>query len=173
MGVHVRPASLQDGVAILTLLEDVGYYPEPISFAKTFRKTLTNPHFLVRVAEADGVVRLSRPRRAAGGDPHAARGRAGGGRGGLPRPPTAGRDDALQGRLPRRQSAPAGGAGRPALQLPGGGQERGRARSRARRAGRRTLRPRPGGDALPRLAPGPGRLLVLLLHGPAGRGGGG
>ncbi len=54
MGVHVRPASLQDGVAILTLLEDVGYYPEPISFAKTFRKTLTNPHFLVRVAEADG-----------------------------------------------------------------------------------------------------------------------
>src|SRR5439155_289971 len=55
MGVHVRPASLQDGVAILTLLEDVGYYPEPISFAKPFRQTLTTPHFLVRVPEADGV----------------------------------------------------------------------------------------------------------------------
>src|SRR5260221_6403957 len=65
MSVHVRPASLQDGVAVLGLLEDVGYYPEPIAFAKTFRKTLTDPqHFLVRVAEADsgqivGVATLS------------------------------------------------------------------------------------------------------------------
>jgi len=56
MSVHVRPASLQDGVAVLELLEQVGYYPEPISFAKTYRKTLTDPHFLVRVAEADGKV---------------------------------------------------------------------------------------------------------------------
>jgi N-acetylglutamate synthase-like GNAT family acetyltransferase len=54
MSVRVRPASLQDGVAILELLEAVGYYPEPISFAKTYRKTLTDPHFLVRVAEVDG-----------------------------------------------------------------------------------------------------------------------
>src|SRR5262245_60757724 len=56
MGVRVRPASLQDGVAILTLLEEVGYYPEPISFAKTFRKTLPSPYFLVRVAEAEGKI---------------------------------------------------------------------------------------------------------------------
>src|SRR5262245_49665501 len=34
MGVQVRSAALQDGVAVLALLEDVGYYPEPISFAK-------------------------------------------------------------------------------------------------------------------------------------------
>jgi len=54
MGVQVRSASLQDGVAVLSLLEDVGYYPEPLSFAKTFRKTISDPHFLVRVAEADG-----------------------------------------------------------------------------------------------------------------------
>lgn len=54
MNVHVRPASLQDGVAVLQLLEDVGYYPEPISFAKTYRKTLADPHFLVRVAQQDG-----------------------------------------------------------------------------------------------------------------------
>jgi hypothetical protein len=53
MSVRVRPATLQDGVAVLGLLEDVGYYPEPISFAKTYRKTLTDPHFLVRVAEAE------------------------------------------------------------------------------------------------------------------------
>jgi hypothetical protein len=53
MSVHVRPATLQDGVAVLELLEQVGYYPEPISFAKTYRKTLTDPHFLVRVAEAE------------------------------------------------------------------------------------------------------------------------
>src|SRR5216683_6200115 len=53
MSVHVRPASLQDGVAVLELLEQVGYYPEPISFAKTYRKTLTDPHFLVRVALAE------------------------------------------------------------------------------------------------------------------------
>jgi hypothetical protein len=54
MGVQVRSASLQDGVAVLSLLEEVGYYPEPLSFAKTFRKTISDPHFLVRVAEADG-----------------------------------------------------------------------------------------------------------------------
>ena len=54
MNVHVRPASLQDGVAVLQLLEDVGYYPEPIAFAKTYRKTLADPHFLVRVAEEQG-----------------------------------------------------------------------------------------------------------------------
>ena len=54
MGVQVRSASLQDGVAVLTLLEEVGYYPEPISFAKTYRKTLADPHFLVRVAEDAG-----------------------------------------------------------------------------------------------------------------------
>src|SRR3954463_15661773 len=53
MSVHIRPASLQDGVAVLDLLEQVGYYPEPIAFAKTYRKTLTDPHFLVRVAEAE------------------------------------------------------------------------------------------------------------------------
>lgn len=54
MSVHVRPACLQDGVAVLQLLEDVGYYPEPISYAKTYRKTLADPHFLVRVAEVEG-----------------------------------------------------------------------------------------------------------------------
>ena len=53
MSVRVRPASLQDGLAVLTLLEEVGYYPEPISFAKTYRKTLSDPHFMVRVAEVD------------------------------------------------------------------------------------------------------------------------
>jgi predicted N-acetyltransferase YhbS len=56
MSVHVRPACLQDGVTVLALLENVGYYPEPISFAKTYRKTLADPHFLVRVAEVDGQV---------------------------------------------------------------------------------------------------------------------
>jgi N-acetylglutamate synthase-like GNAT family acetyltransferase len=56
MRVQVRPASLQDGVAVLGLLEEVGYYPEPLSFAQTYRKTLGNPHFLVRVAEAEGRV---------------------------------------------------------------------------------------------------------------------
>ena len=54
MNVQVRSASLQDGVAVLQLLEDVGYYPEPISFAKTYRKTLADPHFLIRVAEMEG-----------------------------------------------------------------------------------------------------------------------
>lgn len=54
MSAQVRPASLQDGVSVLALLEDVGYYPEPISFAKTYRKTLADPHFLVRVAEDNG-----------------------------------------------------------------------------------------------------------------------
>ena len=53
MSVRVRPASLQDGLAVLALLEDVGYFPEPVSFAKTYRKTLSDPHFLVRVAEID------------------------------------------------------------------------------------------------------------------------
>jgi N-acetylglutamate synthase-like GNAT family acetyltransferase len=54
MSVQVRPAALQDGVAVLDLLEKIGYYPEPISFAQTYRKTLANPHFLVRVAESAG-----------------------------------------------------------------------------------------------------------------------
>ena len=54
MGVQVRPASLRDGVAVLALLEDVGYYPEPVSYAQTFRKTIRDPHFLVRVAEESG-----------------------------------------------------------------------------------------------------------------------
>ena len=53
MSVRVRPASLQDGLAVLDLLEDVGYFPDPVSFAKTYRKTLSDPHFLVRVAEVD------------------------------------------------------------------------------------------------------------------------
>jgi hypothetical protein len=56
MSVHVRPASLQDGVTVLELLEGVGYYPEPIAFARTYRKTLSNPHFLVRVAETEGKI---------------------------------------------------------------------------------------------------------------------
>lgn len=56
MTVHVRPATLQDGVAVLALLEEVGYYPEPVSFAQTYRKTLANPHFLVRVAEVEGKI---------------------------------------------------------------------------------------------------------------------
>jgi hypothetical protein len=54
MSVQVRAAALQDGVAVLELLEKVGYYPEPISFAQTYRKTLADPHFLVRVAENAG-----------------------------------------------------------------------------------------------------------------------
>jgi len=54
MSVQVRSAALQDGVAVLELLEKVGYYPEPISFAQTYRKTLANPNFLVRVAESAG-----------------------------------------------------------------------------------------------------------------------
>jgi hypothetical protein len=56
MSVQVRPACLQDGVAVLALLEEVGYYPEPISFAKTYRKTLSDPLFLVRVAEVEGKI---------------------------------------------------------------------------------------------------------------------
>jgi hypothetical protein len=64
MGVQVRPAALADGVAVLSLLEEVGYYPEPISFARTFRRTITDPSFLVRVAESEdgsvvGVATLS------------------------------------------------------------------------------------------------------------------
>jgi len=54
MSFEVRPAVLHDGVAVLSLLEDVGYYPEPVSFAQTFRRTISDPHFLVRVADADG-----------------------------------------------------------------------------------------------------------------------
>ncbi len=56
MSVRVRAASLQDGVSVLSLLEAVGYYPEPIAFAQTYRKTLCDPHFLVRVAEQDGKI---------------------------------------------------------------------------------------------------------------------
>jgi N-acetylglutamate synthase-like GNAT family acetyltransferase len=56
MSVQVRPACLQDGIAVLTLLEEVGYYPEPIAFAKTYRKTLNDPLFLVRVAEVEGKI---------------------------------------------------------------------------------------------------------------------
>lgn len=54
--VQVRPALLQDGVAVLQLLEDVGYYPEPIAFAQTYRKALVDPHYLVRVAEMNGQI---------------------------------------------------------------------------------------------------------------------
>lgn len=53
MSYEIRPASLQDGVAVLSLLEQVGYYPEPISFAQTFRRTINDPRFLVRVAATD------------------------------------------------------------------------------------------------------------------------
>jgi GNAT superfamily N-acetyltransferase len=56
MSVQVRAACLQDGIAVLQLLEDVGYYPEPIAFAKTYRKTLSDPLFLVRVAEVEGKI---------------------------------------------------------------------------------------------------------------------
>ncbi|MCU0241770.1 MAG: GNAT family N-acetyltransferase [Vicinamibacteria bacterium] len=56
MNVQVRAAALQDGVKILDLLENIGYFPEPISFAKTFRKTLANPLFLVRVAILEGKI---------------------------------------------------------------------------------------------------------------------
>ena len=56
VSVNVRPACLQDGVAVMSLLEQVGFYPEPISFAQTYRKTLQNPGFLVRVAEMGGQV---------------------------------------------------------------------------------------------------------------------
>jgi hypothetical protein len=54
MSVRVRAACLQDGVKVLSLLESVGYFPEPIAFAQTYRKALTDPHFLVRIAEQDG-----------------------------------------------------------------------------------------------------------------------
>jgi hypothetical protein len=54
MAVEIRPATLQDGVAVLSLLEDVGYYPEPIAFARTFRRTIHDSSFLVRVAESAG-----------------------------------------------------------------------------------------------------------------------
>jgi len=50
MSYEIRPASLQDGVTVLSLLEQVGYYPEPVSFAQTFRRTINDPRFLVRVA---------------------------------------------------------------------------------------------------------------------------
>ena len=51
MHFEVRPASLHDGIAVLSLLEDVGYYPEPIGFAQTFRRSISDPSFLVRVAQ--------------------------------------------------------------------------------------------------------------------------
>ena len=50
MSYEIRPASLQDGVTVLSLLEQVGYYPEPVSYAQTFRRTINDPRFLVRVA---------------------------------------------------------------------------------------------------------------------------
>ena len=53
MGYEIRPATLQDGVAVLSLLEQVGYYPEPVSYAQTFRRTINDPRFLVRVAVDD------------------------------------------------------------------------------------------------------------------------
>lgn len=53
MGVRIRPASLQDGIAVLSLLEGVGYYPEPIGFAETYRRTLHDRNFLVRIAESE------------------------------------------------------------------------------------------------------------------------
>jgi predicted N-acetyltransferase YhbS len=56
MSVRVRSACLQDGVSVLSLLESVGYFPEPIAFAQTYRKALSDPHFLVRIAEQDGKV---------------------------------------------------------------------------------------------------------------------
>src|SRR5262245_61225728 len=56
MGVHVRRATLRDGLEVMGLLEEVGYFPEPVSFAQTYRKTLADPHFLVRVAEQGGKV---------------------------------------------------------------------------------------------------------------------
>lgn len=63
LNVEVRPATLQDGVVVLDLLESVGYYPDPLSFAAAFRKTIVDPKFLVRVAELDdrivGVATLS------------------------------------------------------------------------------------------------------------------
>jgi hypothetical protein len=64
MSYEIRPASLQDGVAVLSLLEQVGYYPEPVSFAQTFRRTIHDPRFLLRVAESEdgrivGVATLS------------------------------------------------------------------------------------------------------------------
>jgi hypothetical protein len=64
LNVEVRPATLQDGVAVLDLLESVGYYPDPLSFAAAFRKTIVDPKFLVRVAVLDddrivGVATLS------------------------------------------------------------------------------------------------------------------
>ncbi len=64
MSYEVRPAALPDGVAVLSLLEQVGYYPEPICFAQTFRRTINDPRFLVRVAETEnghivGVATLS------------------------------------------------------------------------------------------------------------------
>ena len=54
LNVEVRPATLLDGVAVLDLLESVGYYPDPLSFAAAFRKTIVDPKFLVRVADLEG-----------------------------------------------------------------------------------------------------------------------
>src|SRR6185503_6279724 len=90
----------------------------------------------------------------------------------------AGRRHALQGHIPGGQGAAAGGSGRPPLQLPGRGPQRGRARPGPRRAGRRALRARRDAAPLPRAAPGARRLLVRRHDGPArglrgARGGGG
>jgi len=54
MSVSVRPATLRDGIKVLDLLENVGYFPEPIGYAETYRKSLTDPRHIVRVAEIDG-----------------------------------------------------------------------------------------------------------------------
>jgi hypothetical protein len=54
MSVSVRPATLGDGIKVLDLLENVGYFPEPIGYAETYRKSLTDPRHIVRVAEING-----------------------------------------------------------------------------------------------------------------------
>jgi hypothetical protein len=54
MSVSVRPATLRDGIKVLELLEDVGYFPEPIGYAETYRRSLNDPRHIVRVAEIDG-----------------------------------------------------------------------------------------------------------------------
>jgi len=56
MSVSVRPATLHDGIKVLELLEDVGYFPEPIGYAETYRRSLTDPRHILRVAEIDGRV---------------------------------------------------------------------------------------------------------------------
>ena len=92
-----------------------------------------------------------------------------GGGGRLPRAPAPRRDDALQGRLPRREGAAVGGARRPALQLPRRGPERRRPRPRHRRAGGRPGGARRDAGPLPGAAARPGRLLLRLGRRPARR----